>query len=186
MAVDLDSVRSNDHLEIRSRKKKKRDRGEYVCFSNSVSIVFNGSKSLKIFSNGRLHCTGCKTIAEAESYVSEFIGMMPGWSSKGVSYSPFSIVMLNTCIRMKPMCVSLDGINRAINAKTTLFTRYNPDIYQALVVKVPCTTQRKVTMMIFYTGTVIVAGVRSPSELRQACDAVLPFVVSDVASSFSD
>lgn len=184
MPVDLDSIRGNERLEIRTRRKKKRNVTEYVAFSNSTTVMFGGTKAMKIFTNGRIHCTGCKTVAEAEGYVRDFIASMPGWSDGSVGFEPFAIVTLNTCIRMRPTCVSLDGLNAALKEKAGLSTRYNPDIYQALIAKVPCSTGRKVSLMIFYTGTLIIAGVRTPAELDEAFGAVFPFMFSDEAKSF--
>jgi TATA-box binding protein (TBP) (component of TFIID and TFIIIB) len=60
-------------------------------------------------------------------------------------------------------------------------TRYNPDIYHGLVVKVRCPdTDRNISVLVFYTSTIMITGVRNPIEIERAFDVICRELVSDV------
>ena len=172
--IDLDEIRNSPDLVIRTKRRRGRDQRAYVGFSNSVTVVFNGTKTIKVFSNGRLHATGCKTLAEAETQTLHMLSVIPSWG--GRTHAPFSIVTLNTCVRVRDACISLDLLQKSMKA-AGIMSRYNPDIYQGVVAKVPCGTGRTVSVMVFYTGTFIIAGVKTPPELEEAFNAVMPFML---------
>lgn len=173
IVVNLDELRRNPDIVIRTEQRRKRNVAAYVGFSNSVTVVFNETKTIKVFRNGRLHVTGCKTIGEAQEHAASLIAAMPTW--QGVEYTPFSIVTLNTCVRTKGICISLDALQTVLKTRG-ITSRYNPDIYQALVAKAECSTGRKISAMIFYTGTIIIAGVKTPTELEETFNTIMPYV----------
>ncbi len=168
-SINLEDVKRNPHLEIRTSVKSRKK--QYRSFSNSVTVIFDKTKAAKIFVNGKIHITGCTRVAQALSYSKQFCEAMGLHHAKVQSVQ---ILTLNTAFKLDPrQNVRLSALHEALQALVSqqegtdkLLSRYNPDIYQGLVVKVKHpTTQRKITTLIFYTGTMIVTGVRTDQEL---------------------
>ena len=169
--IDLQLVKGNPLLDIRTQKSKKK---QYRAFSNSVTVLFDKTKAAKVFVNGKIHITGCTKVAQAISYSTKFCEAMGLHSA---TIKSVQIITLNTAFKLEPrQHVRLSALHEAFQQIGTesIISRYNPDIYQGLVVKVTHpTTQRKITTLIFYTGTMIVTGVRTDEELLHTHKIVL-------------
>jgi TATA-box binding protein (TBP) (component of TFIID and TFIIIB) len=172
-SIDLDAVRTNRILEIRTKKGKK----TYRSFSNSVTVLFDKTKAVKVFVNGKLHITGCTKVSQAIGYTVKFCEAMRLHSAV---IENVQILTLNTTFKIAPRQNIRLGVMHALLQdlqSEEIATRYNPDIYQGLVVKVMNpSTKRKITMLIFYTGTMIVTGVRCDEELLHAHKVVMDHV----------
>lgn len=161
--INLDDVRSNRMLDIRTAKSKNK---QYRSFANSVTVLFDKTKAAKVFVNGKIHITGCTQVAQAVSYSKKFCEAM---GLHHATIKNIDILTLNTSYKLAPrknirLAAMLDRFQQLGTTKLT--ARYNPDIYQGLVVKVEHpTTTRKITTLIFYTGTMIITGVRTDEEL---------------------
>jgi TATA-box binding protein (TBP) (component of TFIID and TFIIIB) len=160
--ITLAQVALNKDLSVRTKKGKN-----YRPFNNSLTLVFDGTKTVKVFSNGKLHITGCTTVRYAEELASRFITSM-SWDDVGIDNT--KILTLNTTVKLEPKKVlSLQDMFHILNKEKNknYNVRYTPDIYQGLVLKAECTeTKRLISILTFYTGSFIVCGVRSPEELR--------------------
>lgn len=162
--IDLEDVKANPLLVVRI---KKNTRKLYRYFSNSVTLLFDKTKAVKVFVNGKLHITGCTRIAQAVGYAEAFCRAMK-WPD-AVKVIQTDILTLNTSYKISPRRnIRLDKFYQTIvdKADANITARYNPDIYQGLVMKVmhPI-TGRKITALIFYTGSVMLTGVRTHEEL---------------------
>jgi TATA-box binding protein (TBP) (component of TFIID and TFIIIB) len=162
--INLDDVRGNSLLDIRTTQKSKKK--QYRAFSNSVTVLFDKTKAAKVFVNGKIHITGCTKVAQALSYSMKFCEAM---RLHHATVKDVQILTLNTAFKIDPrQNIRLSELHETFQCIGTesIISRYNPDIYQGLVVKVmhPI-TRRKITTLIFYTGTMIVTGVRTDDEL---------------------
>ncbi len=170
--IDLDDVRNNPRLVVRTAKSKKKT---YRAFSNSVTILFDRTKAIKVFVNGKLHITGCNEIAQAIRHANAFAEAM-GWPAaraEGVK-----VLTLNVALGVQPRRnVLLKDFYAflSMSSQSGLQARYNPDIYQGLVLKVPCEREpgRMVSVLLFYTGTMIITGARVPRDLVHTHDVVM-------------
>lgn len=164
--IDLDVVRENETLQVRTKKGKN-----YRPFSNSVTIMYDTTKTVKVFTNGKLHITGCTTMAHAESIASRFLTSMD-WADTPVTEK--KILTLNTTLHIAPKAaISLGALYARLATDTSIFTRYTPDIYQGLIVKKETPDGgRKISILFFYTGSVIVCGVQRPEELALGLSVV--------------
>lgn len=170
--IDLDEVKANPMLVVRV---KKNTRKLYRSFSNSVTLLFDKTKAVKVFVNGKLHITGCTRIAQAVGYAEVFCRAMH-WPSC-VTVVQTDILTLNTSYKISPRRnIRLDKFYQIIIdlADANITARYNPDIYQGLVMKVTHpTTERKITALMFYTGSVMLTGVRTHEELTHTFRTVM-------------
>jgi TATA-box binding protein (TBP) (component of TFIID and TFIIIB) len=190
-AMDLDMVRELCAKHVRYTKTTKKClKYGYRSFYNSVTLVF-GTKAVKVFSNGKLHITGCKTVSHAHECVRAFLKMMLGHivDDNIIESIDFStkILNINCCIKPRKLgtAISLEKLQQKLEslapaaptATTTsaseariASTRYNPDIYQALVAKMRCDDKatKLVSALIFYTGTVILTGARHATDLERS------------------
>ena len=157
--VCLTTVLENAQLNVRTQKGK-----QYRPFSNSVTVIFDKTKAMKVFKNGKLHITGCTSVGYAESLVHRFLKSMD-WNDTPIHST--KILTLNTILRMQTQQkISLEKMFEYLTNDATCQVRYTPDIYQGLIIKKQLTGEdRKISFLFFYTGSVIICGVRKPEEL---------------------
>lgn len=168
--VDLEAVRSNAALSIRTSTRGKK---QYRSFSNSVTVLFEGTKAIKVFINGKFHITGCPKVAKALEHANTLCGAM-GWPA--VEEGKVKILTLNVSFGVQPRRnIDLSRFHAYILAcePSSVGARYNPDIYQGLVLKVPVSNGRHASVLVFYTATAIITGVREPSDLLDAHSAFM-------------
>lgn len=167
--IDLEDVRNNPRLIIRTVKSKKKT---YRAFSNSTTVIFDRTKAIKVFVNGRLHITGCSEIGHAINLATQLAQAM-GWTDTRVH--EVKILTLNVTLAVQPRRnISLKAFHAFLSSNGVLQARYNPDIYQGLVLKVPSPDEhRQVTVLLFYTGTMIITGARAPQDLLHAHKATM-------------
>ena len=169
--ISLQSVLLCKNLNIRTQKKKNNGK-TYRPFSNAITVIFDKTKTIKVFSNGRLHTTGCTHVVYAESLVQRFILAME-WSEDDVKITETKILTLNSTFRLMPqttICLQTMFDKLKLQVKDDNFqVRYTPDIYQGLVLKTKdpkSDTKRNISVLFFYTGSIILCGVREPHELE--------------------
>jgi TATA-box binding protein (TBP) (component of TFIID and TFIIIB) len=160
--VDFDTILNCPKLTIRNTVK--RGKSKYKSFSNSVTLVFDKTKTIKVFRNLTLHITGCKTIQHSHALVKKFIDCME-WSD--VNIVTTSILTLNAVLSFKEKTyISLQNIVKYIEKDDHIRVRYDPDTYQGLVIKALCPfTKRYISLLCFYTGSFIISGVKTPLEM---------------------
>lgn len=206
-ALDLDAVRTYCASSVRYTKaSKKYSTKRYQSFHNSATLLF-GTKAVKVFSNGKLHITGVKTVAEAHECVRSFLRMMLVEEENCAAIADaieFTTKILNINCCVKPagkLAISLEKLQQkfqnhnaniapsaedatrtkgAAGARISS-TRYHPDIYQALVAKMRCSADahKDVSALIFYTGTVILTGARLASDLEESFELVCSEMMAD-------
>lgn len=169
-AIRLDDLRLNPGINIRQKKSKKK---QYSPFYNSVTVIFQKTKTIKVFTNGKLHITGSPSLQHAIDMANELITAM-AWTD--VSIAETRILTMNTTFHLEPkrtivlrtMFDMLQGYGKG------LAVRYTPDIYQGLVLKLPSpsTENKKITILCFYTSSFIITGIRKPDELAYAFECL--------------
>jgi TATA-box binding protein (TBP) (component of TFIID and TFIIIB) len=140
-------------------------------FMNSATLEF-GKKAMKVFSNGKLHITGCTKMVEAKACCDEFLEMMDMEVEDGEV--PINLLMMNVCIKKATQgdgFPPLEVLQKHFASLPGIHTRYHPDIYQGLVLKLSVGS-RVVTVLMFYTGTIMFMGIRTPEELDTASSRI--------------
>jgi TATA-box binding protein (TBP) (component of TFIID and TFIIIB) len=161
--VNLDEVADNSNLVIRTQKRHKNSKKKYQSFYNSLTVLFDRTKAIKVFRNGSLHVTGCITVAHAYDIVKRFIKTMD-WQDTNVS--DYKIITHNTCIALSPKTtLCLQSFHEYLLSKD-IKSRYTPDVYQGLIIKTVCPeTDKRISILCFYTGRFIISAVTQPCEL---------------------
>lgn len=156
--ISLDDIRDNPALSVRTRKGRA-----YRPFSNAATVVFDGTKTIKVFKNLVLHITGVTSIDYAHELVKRLKTAM-GWQ---YAIQETRVLTLNAVCALAPKrVISLEEMRKVLAEEDKLHVRYTPDIYQGLVLKaVYRETGRKVSVLCFYTGSFIVCGVKDAHDL---------------------
>jgi TATA-box binding protein (TBP) (component of TFIID and TFIIIB) len=161
--VDLEDVREGCAKFLRTGKS----------FMNCATLSF-GKKAMKVFKNGKLHITGCRSNEDARECCETFLDQMA--YDVCVDDMSHKILMMNVCVRSSGQMLDpfpqLDALQEVFDQRAEVKTRYHPDIYQGLVLKVEAGPGRVVTVLTFYTGTLMFMGVKHPAELRCVSEIV--------------
>lgn len=161
-------VRTND--TPRPNKKKR----PYKRFNNSITLVFD-KKAMKVFVNGKLHVTGCGSVAEAKAIVDLFLEAMM-WDFDGVNVKNVEVHTFNTCIRTpNTPKIDLNEVNFKFGRVPGVVTGYDPLTYHGLKIMKPITDENGVhnaKALLFNTGTMTIAGVKIPKDVETMFDLV--------------
>lgn len=160
--INLEDVRTNTELNIRTKKYPK-ERKQYQSFLNCVTTIFDEKKAIKVFCNGKMHVTGCCKIAYGFELVNRFATAMK-WNDYAINN--YKILTFNTCIKLSSnKYIDLSTFHDILNKKS-IQSRYTPDTYQGLVIKINYkNTDKKISILCFYTGNFIITGVSHPDHL---------------------
>lgn len=152
-----------DYTETKRGKMKK-------SFYNQISIQYRDTttKSIKIFSNGKLQITGITSLNEASTVGSLIEKILnTAFDVEEYKVTTLEIGMINTNFsfghRLDIICMR-DILNKIENVNID----YEPDVYPGLKIK-----YNKSSIFIFTTGNVLITGVKSLEEVKQAFDFVV-------------
>jgi TATA-box binding protein (TBP) (component of TFIID and TFIIIB) len=142
-------------------------------FFNQVTIR-HGKRSIKIFMNGTLHITGCKSIPEAlevAALACRFVHrVLVGESAPRVVSFRVDMINMNFSVGTRLQLVQLQGECHAQGLRAS----YDPDIYPGLNIKLPvddggddgaATTTKPVTANVFKSGSVLLSGAKTGAHL---------------------
>lgn len=143
-------------------------------FFNQVTLK-HGASSIKLFSNGSVHVTGCRNALHFVDTVDRVCEAVLACTGEALQLRSAAVHMLNINFSMRrrlPLQVL-----RGVFAAAGLEANYDPDCkYPGARIKVPVDDGRVVTPCIFKTGSVIIAGARDPraaaAGYRAVCLAV--------------
>jgi TATA-box binding protein (TBP) (component of TFIID and TFIIIB) len=163
--VNLKDIIDNPDIVVRESNKKRKI---YKPFMNSITLVYDETKTIKVFNNLSLHVTGCKTINHAQDIVGRFIKSM-NWETE-VNIIDTKILTLNVVISSaERQIISLSDVANCLTSQydtSFMKVRYSPDIYHGLILKFLCPfTHHWSSILCFYTGNFIISGIKSPKEL---------------------
>lgn len=151
------------------RKNSKQD----SVFLNQVTLSFRDStskKSIKVFGNGTLHVTGCKSVHECMAVAETVCAIVGGTTTDDVTVADFEVEMINSNF----------GCNTPLNLvamKEVLLEwdvqcSYEPDIYPGLNIK--CTGL--CSILVFQSGNIIVTGLKTFPALFEAYSFITAFI----------
>lgn len=159
---------------LRTSEKPAKRRRTSVFF-NQVTIR-HGTKSVKVFDNGSMHVTGCTSPTEfltISSAVCALLGDVAGVETKDgtrVTVTGFDVQMINLNFgagrqlflrELRDKCAAL-GYTAS----------YDADTYPGLNVKIPV-ANRRITVLIFKSGKIILTGAKTGEELERAHAAIM-------------
>lgn len=169
------------HDDGRDKKRPRRDRKD---FHNQLPLVTPAGKAIKLFSNGKIHVTGCTSPIEFVDIATRLCAFLPTVVANvdEVSLQWFDIEMINTgfllCspdrqrnVRLRPNRLSAE-LKRA-DVVVDFETERHPAVKLTVLDDVGA---KAGAIMIFQTGSVQICGVKDPRHLsrayRQVCSHV--------------
>jgi len=184
MAIALSLVDGDGPLAAHAHKSHKRKRSS--VFFNQITLR-HGTKSVKVIFNGSMHVTGCTSPAEFQrvadavcDFMSEVAGIETSDGTPAVRLCDFDVQMINLNFGAGMQLPLRDLRDRCV--EQGYVASYDTDMYPGLNVKVPV-DQRRVTVLMFKSGKVIVTGAKTALELETAYGLIAAVLDAHAASA---
>ena len=147
---------------------------------NNQTTVRHGTKSIKMFRNGSVHVTGCKTLDDFVQAVTAVCDAMTqaGIETDGVRVTGFDTQMINVTFNAN-VTLGLREL-RDLCLGRGWAAMYNADVYPGLNLKIPVGNGRTVTALAFRSGNVILTGGKTAAHVLEA-HASLTHLLDDMA-----
>jgi TATA-box binding protein (TBP) (component of TFIID and TFIIIB) len=153
--------RTKKHHEYETTKRGKKK----LSFYNQITINYeeNTTKSIKIFSNGRLQMTGITSYNEAKYAANVIIKIIKDSidESANINASKFEIALINSNFSFKNHLDILKLRTYITDCKVD----YKPDVYPGLKIRHISTGA---SIFLFSTGNVVITGVKSITSIQKA------------------
>ena len=147
-----------DYTETKRGKIKK-------SFYNQVTIQYKDTttKSIKLFSNGKLQITGITSLNEASAVgnIMETI-LNKTFEVEDFKITGIEIGMINTNFSFGQK-IDIIQLREILNTDPNVHIDYEPDVYPGLKMK-----YNKTSVFIFTTGNVLITGVKTLLEIQEA------------------
>jgi len=174
--------------------KKKRVRGEQygtlnpfewtllqVSFYNQFALGYLdqfSKKSVKIFSNGGIHVTGCANAADCTRTLKQLETLLSSIIATPLEYEPPKVVMVNANFSIN-YNINLIEATRLFGASKRFTVEFNPDRYSAIKVQVrPYEGAKEIKLNIFSTGRTIITSAVNLKEIVMTYKIIMDFINS--------
>ena len=170
----LKKTKNHHEYTLTKRGKKK------LSFYNQITINYTDhtTKSIKVFSNGRLQMTGITSMNEARyaaNVVIDILSSIEEYEERPHA-KQFDIVLVNSNFSFKN---SLNIIKIKSMLDRNIFkVEYKPDVYPGLKIK----HTNGASIFLFSTGNVVITGVKSIRHVREAFEHIVEQVNIDYES----
>jgi TATA-box binding protein (TBP) (component of TFIID and TFIIIB) len=161
-----------DYVETKRGKMKK-------SFYNQITIQYKDTttKSIKIFSNGKLQITGITSLNEASEVANLITGILNTvFDCDKYAVTSLEIGMINTNFSFGRK-IDIITLREMLNVFPNVSIDYEPDVYPGLKIK-----YYKSSIFIFTTGNVLITGVKSLEEVKDS----LRFVVDNTLANWEE
>ena len=167
-------AKEHHEYELTARGKKKKS------FYNQTTIRFKDhtTKSIKVFSNGRLQITGITSVVEASDVskiVCNIVNNIHQCSRHTLELDNVSIAMINTNFSYN--CgIDIVKLQFLLRSKKNMIVSFDPDRYPGLNIKHTNSDASKTSILFFGTGNVVITGVKSFKGILEAFSTVTEVV----------
>ena len=151
--INIESLRNNEMETTRMRN----------CIIRKYNIDVKRKCAIKIFSNGKMHITGCTSAKMASEYIQKCLDDM-GTSESAID---FQVQMINSNFSVQ-YAIDLYALGRILGTSSIPY-HYNKDHHHALRFKSP----DNVSILVFMSGSVIITGGKVPSFLFTAFKTIV-------------
>lgn len=166
-------------------------RRKYTTFYNQVSLSYTdcySTKSVKLFTNGTVHISGCTNLFESVDVMEQvkaILQVILKWSVP-VKYSNPRILMINSNFSLNYEVDQYEIIERL--RKNPMFKiSFTPEKYSAVKVKFkPMPNMKRVTVMIFRTGNIVINGAVTLKEIAYAYKVINQHLTADIRQDKND
>lgn len=205
--VNISYGRHGDNMTNRSiitKKKTKKEKKKKKIFYNQVSLaVMVPSKdkkpvNMKLFTNGSIQMTGCKTIDNAiDTLITMFeelkkVKAVINYDKKEIEEKPFvsdvtklklsniknlSIAMINSNF-VVPFKINRDNLYRQLFVDKYNCT-YDPEVHACVNIKHE-QPDKKVSIFVFERGSVIVTGAKTCTHVANAYNFINEYLLRNI------
>lgn len=175
----LKKTKAHDEYEVSKRGKTRKS----FYNQSTVNYTDHSTKSIKVFSNGRLQITGLSSVADAKKAVNVLCEILKksygAVKAKEITVKDCSIAMINsnfsfnTGIDILKIKKDLEKTNKSVSII------YNPEVYPGLKIKHK-TTKGTSSLFVFTTGNVVITGVKSIQEIIESFSMIASTVNSNI------
>lgn len=151
----------------------------YSDFYNQTSIGYTdnlSTKKVKIFPNGSLQIAGCADMLDCNRFICQLRFIMKMVYRVEIPPESFKIAMYNSSFCMNHI-IDVYNLIDILNKKNLVY-QYDPDRYSAVKVKIPM-GDRKVTVSIFVTGSVLITGARHEDDISDVYITISKILLSE-------
>jgi TATA-box binding protein (TBP) (component of TFIID and TFIIIB) len=153
-------------IDIDSDFKKSQKKSFY----NSVTFNIN-NLAIKIFSNGNIHITGRSDIDNSINLVEKLLKEL----NIEAFVIDFDIQLINTNYKINHN-IKLNILNEEINKlQDNVFSSYDLERHMSVKIKLKI-EDRNISIMVFYTGSILISGIKKPSELLKSFNFINDFL----------
>ena len=139
-------------------------------FYNSITFNIN-NLAIKIFSNGNIHITGYSDIDNSILLVKELLKEL----DIETSIDDFDIQLINTHYKVN-YNINLNILKEEINKiKDNVFASYDLERHMSVKIKLKI-EDRNTSIMVFYTGSILISGIKTPNELIKSFNFINNFI----------
>lgn len=160
-------------------------RRKYTTFYNQVSLTYTdcySTKSIKLFSNGTVHISGCTNLFESGDVmeqVTAILTLILNWT-KPLKYTEPRILMINSNFSLNYEVDQYEIIER-LRRNPMFKISFTPEKYSAIKVKFkPGPSMKRVTVMIFRTGNIVINGAVTLKEIAYAYKIINGQITADL------
>ena len=174
----LVKTKEHDEYELTRRGKTRKS------FYNQTTIQYTDhtTKSIKVFSNGRLQMTGLTSITEAlqaAHILCDILKSTP-FSLKspcdGVSNLYIGMINSNFCIQSGINIIQLKSL---ANDLPDVHVRYDPNVYPGLKIKVKNEDNSMTSCFVFGTGNVLITGAKHLTHIHNTFKIISSLIVNN-------
>lgn len=147
---------------------------------NRIGILFMRIReprtTANIYGNGKIVCTGAKSVEESYRAVRKFARMIQKLDNPDVKVKNFRVRNMVASYNVG-FRICLEGLHRAHQSTSS----YNPELFPGLKYKV-LDSEGGLTITIFASGTVVFIGAKDEGAVKRAADFIYPILKAHVYS----
>lgn len=146
--------------------KKSNKKSFYNCITFNINNL-----AIKIFSNGNIHITGLSDIDNSINLVEKLLKEL----NIEASIVDFDIQLINTNYKINNN-INLNILKEEINKlSNNAFASYDLERHMSVKIKFKV-EERNTTIMVFYTGSILISGIKKPIELLKSFNFINNFL----------
>jgi TATA-box binding protein (TBP) (component of TFIID and TFIIIB) len=141
----------------------------FNCIIFSYKSPLNSKVAIKLFSNGSIHVTGCKSFNDIPGYIQPILSLIDN------STVSFHVQMINGSFKINVPVDYVIDLQLVFERITSDFQQYNcfynKDHHPAVRIKL----SKPITIMIFESGSILINAFLNGAQLHEAYDFIMSF-----------
>ena len=175
----MKKTKAHDEYEVTKRGKTKKS------FYNQITIQYQDvtTKSIKVFSNGRLQMTGMTSMYDAikaAGVLCDIVTKTP-FATKSLNIHPVEmhIAMINSNFSFNSGLHIL-SIKDDLGSHDDIHVQYDPEVYPGLKIKQKMDDGSFCSLFVFSTGNVVITGVKKLEYTLKAFNTITTLINSNL------